>query len=587
MTSFRARLLWAVLLASFGAAAAGIAQEAPAASSQDVPAPQAPFLNLDFEFATPYGMPLNWYIEAEEAGAGVRVRLDDTNAFPGGKALRVTADGKAPFPIYTPLFLDQTCRQEVVLKGSARAERAGIVIRPILFAPGGNRTMGPPLNLRGEGWEEFRHRMTANPGECLPPSLKIGLLVMGPGEVWIDRLDLSVDGSAWGGTAPREQESEAEFRALAAASVGLEDYSAVAGLTARTRAAALFRSARVIALGENSHGASALFRMKLDLVRFLVSEQDYRVFALEMPATEADKVNDYVLRRSSDRDLALKALNYPSWQTEEMWRVVEWLRQYNRDARNPVQFRGFDVQNPQLPLAAAARLVGAVRDPAVAQALTALRQAMAADSTAKAALTEIEKLSSQVEVSTAIPLSDKPTLLRYLRTLARSLKVGKPELNGKTRDAYMADEVMDLLAQIGPEEKIILWADNTHVTRADHAMGYYLSNRLRESYLAVGFTFNSGRYSAYGPERHYSVQEGFAGTHEYILSRGRQGDYLVAPGSLPASHALRRPAGFRYIGSRPQRLNQFHPLRLEDHFDVVGYVETTEGTHDLVTHVFE
>jgi erythromycin esterase len=583
MTNFRARLLWAVLLALFGAAGAGIAQDEPTVFSRE----EAPFLNLDFEFATPYGMPLNWYIEAEEAGAGVRVSLDEANPFFGSKALRVAADGKAPFPIYTPLFLGPTCRQEAILKGYARAERAGLVIRPILFAPGGARTAGAPLAPTGEGWREFRHRMTAEPGECLPPNLKLGLLVMGAGEVWIDRLDLSVDGHAWGGTAPREQGSEIGLAPLQAAAVGLEDYSAAAGLAARMRAAALFRSARVVALGENSHGAGALFRVKLELIRFLVSERGYSVLALEMPATEADKVNDYVSGGGTDRETVLKALTYPSWQTEEMWRVVAWLRQYNRDARKPVRFRGFDVQNPQLPLAAAARLAGAVRDPDIAPALAALRQAMATDSTAQAALTRVETLSSQVEASTAIPPSDKPTLLRYLRTLDRSLRMDKPELGGKTRDAYMADEVLDLLAEIGPQEKIILWADNTHVTRADRAMGHYLGNRLRDDYLSVGFTFNSGEYSAYGPARVYPAQKGFPGTHEHLLSQRGRGDYLVALNSLPAGHALRSVAGFRYIGSRPQRLNQFQPLRLEDHFDLMGYVETTEGTHDLVTHVFE
>lgn len=69
-----------------------------------------PFLNLDFENATPYAMPLNWYIEA--ASAGVRVTVDSTHVHSGHRSLRVAAEGPAPVPIYTPLFLDQVCRQE-------------------------------------------------------------------------------------------------------------------------------------------------------------------------------------------------------------------------------------------------------------------------------------------------------------------------------------------------------------------------------------------------------------------------------------------------------------------------------------------
>ncbi len=54
-------------------------------------------------------------------------------------------------------------------------------------------------------------------------------------------------------------------------------------------------------------------------------------------------------------------------------------------------------------------------------------------------------------------------------------------------------------------------------------MGSFLAERLRDDYLPVGLTFNAGRYSACGPERIYPVEEGFRGTHEYILSQHRRG----------------------------------------------------------------
>jgi erythromycin esterase-like protein len=139
-----------------------------------------------------------------------------------------------------------------------------------------------------------------------------------------------------------------------------------------------------------------------------------------------------------------------------------------------------------------------------------------------------------------------------------------------------------MLDEFGPDLKLVLWADNTHVTRAAGAMGSFLAERLRDDYLPVGLTFDAGRYSAYGPERIYPVQEGFSGTHEYVLSQHRRGDYLVALAALPPGHPLGQVAGFRYIGSRPQRLNQFQPLLLEEHFDIIGFTRTTEGTRDLI-----
>jgi erythromycin esterase len=578
-------------LAVVGSLLVSVARADQTHAADSTPYAIPPFLNLDFERATPQGMPLNWYIEAEEAGTGVRVAIDGTHTRSGRTALRIASDKKEPIPIYTPLFLDQRCHHEAVLTGSGYTNAHGIAIRPMLYAPGGPRAVGEPWLPSAGGWQTFQHRMTSQSGECLPVNLKVGLLVQGPGDVWVDGLHVTVDGRAWG----TEEESAAapsarDVRALQSAAVDLKDFSANASEPARARATQVFRSSRVIALGENSHGAGALFGMKLDLIRFLVRERCYAVLALEAPASEADKINDYVLGGTATREDILQALTYPSWQTEEMWRVVEWLRDYNRTAKAAVQFRGFDPQQPRLALSAIATLVETTGDQAAASTLAALEQAMSASATPDIAtiLAPLGLLADRLDKSRVLSTKDGRRLARYMRTFERGLRMDKPKVNGLSRDAYMAEEVMALLEDVGSGGGIILWADNTHVTRFGDAMGAYLSRRLHDDYLAVGFTFNRGYYSAYGPALRYVVQAGFPGTHEYLLSRHRpHGAYLVALGSLPTTHPLRQVAGFRYIGSRPQLLNQFHPHRLDDHFDVIGFVESTDSTRYLVKHVFE
>ncbi|HLA71062.1 MAG TPA: erythromycin esterase family protein [Steroidobacteraceae bacterium] len=550
----------------------------------------APFLNLDFERATPQGMPLNWYIEAEEAGARVRVAIDAMHARSGRTALRIVSDSREPIPLYTPLFLDQSCYHEAILTGFSYADARGIAIRPILFAQGGPRSAGETSMPTGGVWQSFQHRMTSNRGECLPDNLKIGLLVLGPGEVWVDGLRVVVDGRAWGAdketaTTP----SQRDVRTLRAAAVDLQDFSANASRPVQARAMQLFRSARVIALGENSHGAAALFRMKLELIRFLVRERRYTVLALEAPAAEADKVNDYVLGGTATRETILRALTYPSWQTAEMWSVVEWLRDYNRTAKVAVQFRGFDVQQPRLALAAIATLVATAGDPAAAATLDGLDQALSSSTPSDIAtvLARLGSLGTRLDTNGVLSTKDRQRLARYVRTFERGLRMDRPDVNGQSRDAYMAEEVMDLLEETASEGGVILWADNSHVTRFGGAMGAHLGRRLHDDYLAIGFTFNRGHYSAYGPALRYAAQMGFPGTHEYLLSKSLRGANLVMLASLPATHPLRQIAGFRYIGSRPQLLNQFHPHRLEDHFDAIGFVESTDSTRYLVKHVFE
>jgi erythromycin esterase len=403
----------------------------------------------------------------------------------------------------------------------------------------------------------------------------------------VDALTVTVDGQPWGAAQPPRAEPTArEVAVLAHAAVRIEDLSVAAVPPARRRARDLFGSARVVALGENSHGAAALFDTKLEVIRYLVRERGFGLLALETPATEADTVNEYVLGRSSDEQAALAALVLPAWQTDAMWRVVRWLREHNRTATAPVQLRGFDVQQPRLAAAALAAVLRGAGLGELAASAALLQQELSADRATPALLARARALSEDVARSAGGLAPDlRARCNRYARVLESGIRMDRPDLGGATRDAAMADELCALLAEPGTGRNVVVWADNTHVSRAPGAMGASLAERLGADYLAVGFTFGRGHYSAYGREHRYPVQPGFPGSHEHVLARG-PGSFLVSLPSLPPGHPLRGIAGFRSIGSRPQRLSQFHPTRLAEHFDVVGFVPETAATHYLVEHDF-
>jgi erythromycin esterase len=545
------------------------------------------FLNLDFESATPQGLPLNWFIEAE-GRSDAQVSINSAHVRSGRRALWLASSSAEPVPLYTPLFIEDECAKEVSFSGSAFAEEQGAVVIPVLFSPGGRRAIGQQVAISKDEWRIFQHRIVSEPGECLPKNLKLGLLFRGPGNAWIDDFSVTVDGLPLRSLRRTPPPRRSDIRTLAAAAIDLHDYAPGTDSMTRARALAPFSSARVIGLGENSHGAAALFSAKLALIQFFVREGGCTVVALEAPAVAIDAVNEYVLGRTSDLKSALESLAYPSWQTAEMQQVIEWLREYNRSSRAAVQFRGFDVQHPEFAIGAAEKIIVRAANSELIGSMGALRDAMAAGPSGLAeALTLVSALRTRLSTSDRLISTDRIRLERYLRILDSGLRMDRPDLGGKSRDAYMADEVMALIKEVGTDDRIILWADNTHVTRAGRAMGATLFEQLHDGYVPVGFTFNRGSYSAYGAELRYPVQQSFPGTHEYLLSRAGRNEYLVVLHSLPDTNALRQVAGFRYIGSRPQTLNQFHPHRLEEHFDVVVYVESTDSTHFLFSPKFD
>lgn len=114
----------------------------------------------------------------------------------------------------------------------------------------------------------------------------------------------------------------------------------------------LIGDARVVALGESTHGTREVFQMKHRLLEFLVRERGFTLFAIEagMPACSA--VNDYVLGGEGNPADLLRGLGYWTWDTEEVLDLIRWMRRYNDDPAHArkVKFYGFDMQSPEASL---------------------------------------------------------------------------------------------------------------------------------------------------------------------------------------------------------------------------------------------
>lgn len=465
------------------------------------PATEGVFLNASFEHASPGGYPAAWYVEADTGTASVSV--DAGRSLDGARSLQINTEGGEPVVLYTPLLLQDHCVKKLGASAHARTEGPDVSVSLFFLAPGGELQAGEAVIGAGTKWRPVKAGTGGGEG-CLPGDMMVGIMIQGRGQVWLDDLTLESDDPSYrpSGRFPGKAGREA-ITVIDEMAIALEGAATADDVGDDPRLGSLFGGAAIIGLGENSHGARGLFRLKASLVRYLVEHEGFDTFALEMPAGPAATVNDYVLGSTDDEKAALRALSYPSWQTAEMWELLEWLRAHNREAASPVTFHGLDTS----------------RDPG----------------------------------------------------------------DERSDDERMADQVEVLMEDAGG---LIIWADNTHVTRAPSAMGGRIARQHGDAYVAVGFTYNEGRYSAYGPDNPYPVHPGYPGTHEYILSRAMTDRFLLALDRLPASHPLLDVRGWRYIGSRPQEMHQFYPHRLRDHFDVIGYVERTGATSYLVEHQF-
>jgi len=107
--------------------------------------------------------------------------------------------------------------------------------------------------------------------------------------------------------------------------------------------------ARVVGLGESTHGSREQFQTKHRLVEFLASEMGFTIFSIEASSPESFAVDEYVSHGEGDPVDLIRGMYFWTWSTEEMLDMVEWMREFNEtnDDRH-IRFTGFDMQTPDV-----------------------------------------------------------------------------------------------------------------------------------------------------------------------------------------------------------------------------------------------
>ena len=113
-------------------------------------------------------------------------------------------------------------------------------------------------------------------------------------------------------------------------------------------------NARIVSLGEATHGSREFFQLKHRVLEFLTTEMGFTIFSIEANMPEAYRLNDFVLNGNGDPAKLIKGMYFWTWDTQEVLDMVLWMREFNTSGKGRVQFTGFDMQTPDV----AAGIVG-------------------------------------------------------------------------------------------------------------------------------------------------------------------------------------------------------------------------------------
>jgi erythromycin esterase-like protein len=137
--------------------------------------------------------------------------------------------------------------------------------------------------------------------------------------------------------------------------------------------------ARIVALGEATHGTREFFQLKHRMVEFLATRMGFTVFSIEANMPESYRLNDYVLHGKGDPRELIKGMYFWTWDTEEVLAMVEWMREFNRSGKGRIEFTGFDMQFPDTAAGIVRTLVRKAEpgyEPAVAATYESVRRGM-------------------------------------------------------------------------------------------------------------------------------------------------------------------------------------------------------------------
>ena len=400
---------------------------------------------------------------------------------------------------------------------------------------------------------------------------------------------------------------------IASAAAPLISAEAGHGFADLAPVATMIGKARVIGLGEATHGTREFFQLKHRFVEYLVAEHGFTVFAIEANLPECRAINAYVLHGTGDPRAALDGIYFWTWNNEEVLAMIEWMRAWNADPkhRKKVQFVGFDMQVTKV---AHASVVAFLREvvPAEADALIAVLEPFAErdrpvpgaklgpdeQARAMAQLADLQRRFDRdavrwAKIAGKDAVADARDDLRVVAQAATMLLAGDGAFDA--RDRAMADNVDALLRRQPKGTRMVVWAHNGHVAYehgALHSMGGHLRRIFGKDYVAFGFAFGQGSFLALdwtkgqgdvvrehtlGPAPAWDVSAPFAATGRPIavvdLRRAPKGiiaDWLAAP------HPM-RDTGAVFSGEEAMS----GPQMLSRRFDAVIYVDRTTRARPL------
>ena len=389
-----------------------------------------------------------------------------------------------------------------------------------------------------------------------------------------------------------------------------------------------FAHARVVLLGEASHGTSEFYRARAAITQRLIRHHGFNIVAVEADWPDAAYVDRYVRHRPKREGEEAAFQRFPTW----MWRntdvdaFVRWLRRHNEGhpTREMTGFYGLDLYNLGSSMRAVIDYLDGV-DPEAARLAReryACLQPWSSDPAlyGRLAITEgyarcerpvlqmLRELQSKRWDYIArdgeewLDAAANARLVKNAEAYYRAMYHGAAE-SWNLRDTHMFETLCALLDAKGMHSKAVVWAHNSHIgnaaftemgqVREELNIGQLVKERFHDRASLIGFGTHGGTVAAAsdwdGDMEVKRVRPSLPGSYEQVSHDSGVPRFLLdlREGEIDKGlrEALMEPRLERFIGViyRPEteRWSHYAQAILPDQFDAWVWFDETAAVTPL------
>ena len=386
-----------------------------------------------------------------------------------------------------------------------------------------------------------------------------------------------------------------------------------------------YADARVVLLGEASHGTSEFYRARAAITRRLIERHGFTIVALEADWPDAATLDRWVRHREAREGEERAFERFPTW----MWRnrefddLVRWLHQYN-EGREPSEMAGLfglDLYNLSASMRAVIDYLEE-KDPEAAQEARERYACLAPFSRNPAAYGRLamshgfafceegavamlkELLSKRLHMQDGeewLDAAGNARLVKNAEAYYRAMYEGAAE-SWNLRDSHMFETLCSILDAHGPNSKAVVWAHNSHIgdarftemgiARGELNIGQLAKEKFGEKARNIGFGTHKGTVAAADdwdcPMQVKNVRPSLPESYERLSHDSGLHEFLLdlREGANPKVAArLEEPMLERFIGViyRPEteRWSHYSQAILPHQFDAWVWFDETRAVEPL------